>query len=149
MRSQYQILSKSFKVSEMKYPDGQTRAPITHLVLRRTHTNRNYMCEICAGSLLKPPITYCSFQHVDWPNIAFDCLALLLRIQEDPGSNHGPETGYPDWGVSWFSSFPPWKFWDSGPTWIRPRQFPSISRSLFINHPSLDASIVSTESVVK
>jgi len=30
-------------------------------------------------------------------------LTLLLRIQEVPGSNLGPETGYTDWGFSWFS----------------------------------------------
>jgi hypothetical protein len=27
-----------------------------------------------------------------------------VRIWEIPGSNLCPETGYPDWGFSWFSS---------------------------------------------
>jgi hypothetical protein len=31
----------------------------------------------------------------------------------DPGSNLGPETGYPDWGFLYFSSVPPGKFWNS------------------------------------
>jgi hypothetical protein len=30
-----------------------------------------------------------------------------------PGSNLDPETGYPDWGFSWYSSIPPGKFPDS------------------------------------
>jgi hypothetical protein len=29
-------------------------------------------------------------------NMAVEWLALLLRIREFPGSNLGPETGYPD-----------------------------------------------------
>jgi hypothetical protein len=28
-----------------------------------------------------------------------------------PGSNLGPEAGYPDWGFSWFSLVLPGKFW--------------------------------------
>jgi hypothetical protein len=39
-------------------------------------------------------------------------LALLLYIQEVLGSNLFSETGYPDWGFSWFSSVPPDKFRD-------------------------------------
>jgi ABC-type phosphate/phosphonate transport system permease subunit len=30
------------------------------------------------------------------PNIAFEWLAVLIRILEVLGPNHGPETGYPD-----------------------------------------------------
>jgi hypothetical protein len=30
------------------------------------------------------------------PNVMVEWLALLLRIREVPGSNLGPETGYPD-----------------------------------------------------
>jgi hypothetical protein len=33
-------------------------------------------------------------------------LTLLLRILEVPGSILGPAIGYPDWGISWFSSVP-------------------------------------------
>jgi hypothetical protein len=36
-------------------------------------------------------------------------LALLLRIWELPNSNLSPDIGYPDRGVSWFSSVPPYK----------------------------------------
>jgi hypothetical protein len=41
------------------------------------------------------------------PNVVVEWLALLLRIREVPRSNLGPETGYPNWGFSWFSSVPP------------------------------------------
>jgi hypothetical protein len=40
-------------------------------------------------------------------------LTLLLCIQEVPGSNLNPETGYPDWGFSWFSSIPTGECQDS------------------------------------
>jgi hypothetical protein len=33
--------------------------------------------------------------------------------REVSGSSLGPETGYPDWGLSWFSSVPPGKHRDS------------------------------------
>jgi predicted Zn-dependent protease len=36
------------------------------------------------------------------PNVVVELLTLLLRIREFPSSNLGPETGYPDWGVSCF-----------------------------------------------
>jgi hypothetical protein len=32
------------------------------------------------------------------PNVAAEWLALPLNIQEVPGLNLSPETGYPDWG---------------------------------------------------
>jgi hypothetical protein len=38
---------------------------------------------------------------------------LRVCIREVPGLNLGPQTGYPDWGFSWFSSLPPNKCWDS------------------------------------
>jgi hypothetical protein len=41
------------------------------------------------------------------PNVAVQWLALLLRIQEVPGANLGPETDYPDIGFPWFSSIRP------------------------------------------
>jgi hypothetical protein len=47
------------------------------------------------------------------PNVVVEWLVLLLCIREVPGSNLGPETGYPDWDFSWFFSVPPEKFRDS------------------------------------
>jgi hypothetical protein len=38
------------------------------------------------------------------PSVAAEWLTLLLRIRELSGSNLSPETGYPDWRFSWFSS---------------------------------------------
>jgi hypothetical protein len=38
---------------------------------------------------------------------------LLLCIREVPGSNLGPEAGYPECVFSWFSSVPPGECWDS------------------------------------
>jgi hypothetical protein len=32
----------------------------------------------------------------DRPNVVVEWLTLLLRIREVPGSNLGPDTGYPD-----------------------------------------------------
>jgi hypothetical protein len=43
------------------------------------------------------------------PNVVVEWLAFLFRIREVLGSNIGLETGYPDWGFSWFSSVPPGK----------------------------------------
>jgi hypothetical protein len=42
----------------------------------------------------------------------FQWLATPRRIREVPGSNLGPETGYPDCVFSWFSSNPPGKYLD-------------------------------------
>jgi hypothetical protein len=47
------------------------------------------------------------------PNIAVEWLTHLFRIREVPGSNLGPDTGYPDWGFSWFSSVLPGICWDN------------------------------------
>jgi hypothetical protein len=47
------------------------------------------------------------------PSVVVKRLTLLLRILEVPCSYLGPETGYPDYGCSQFSSVPPGKFWDS------------------------------------
>jgi hypothetical protein len=41
------------------------------------------------------------------PNVVVEWLTHLLRIREVPGSNFGPETGYPDWGFSRFFSISP------------------------------------------
>jgi hypothetical protein len=40
------------------------------------------------------------------PNVEVNHLTLLLHIRQVPGSNLGPETDCPDWGVSWLSSVP-------------------------------------------
>jgi hypothetical protein len=52
-----------------------------------------------------------------WPssglNVVVEWLTLLLRILEVLDSKLGPETSYPDWGISWFSSILPSKCWDS------------------------------------
>jgi hypothetical protein len=37
------------------------------------------------------------------PNVVVELLTLLLRIREVRGSISGPEIGYPDWGILWFS----------------------------------------------
>lgn len=39
-------------------------------------------------------------------SFAVKWLALLLRIRGVPGSNLGPENGYRDWGLLWYSSVP-------------------------------------------
>jgi hypothetical protein len=48
--------------------------------------------------------TCCTSVHIAinyWtPNVRVDWETFLLRIREIPGSNLGPETGYPDWGFS-------------------------------------------------
>jgi hypothetical protein len=47
------------------------------------------------------------------PNVVVEWLTFLLRTREVPGVNIGLETGYPNWGFSWFASFPPDECWDS------------------------------------
>jgi hypothetical protein len=54
-----------------------------------------------------------SFQRCVLTNVVVEWLAHLLRIQEVSRSNLGPETGYPDWGLSWSSSIPLGNCWDS------------------------------------
>jgi hypothetical protein len=41
------------------------------------------------------------------PNVLAECLILQLRIRKFPGSNLGPETGYPELSFPLFSSVPP------------------------------------------
>jgi hypothetical protein len=48
------------------------------------------------------------------PKVVVEWLKLLLHNREVPGSNLGPETGYPDRGFSWFSSVNTCECWDSG-----------------------------------
>jgi hypothetical protein len=43
-------------------------------------------------------------------------VALSFHIPEVPSSNLGPETDYPDWDFSYFSSVPPGKFRHNRPT---------------------------------
>jgi hypothetical protein len=51
-----------------------------------------------------------TFSLYKWRNLVVEWLTLLLRIRELPGSNLGPETSIPDWGVSWLSSVPPGEY---------------------------------------
>jgi hypothetical protein len=51
--------------------------------------------------------------HILPSNFVVEWLTLLLRIREVPGSNLGSETGYTDWGFSWFSSVLPSECRDS------------------------------------
>jgi hypothetical protein len=41
------------------------------------------------------------------PNVVVEWFTRLLRIREVPGLNLGPETDYPVWSFSLFSSVPP------------------------------------------
>jgi hypothetical protein len=47
------------------------------------------------------------------PNVVVQWLTLLLRIRDLQGSYIGPKTGYPDSGLSWFSTVPLGECWDS------------------------------------
>jgi hypothetical protein len=58
-------------------------------------------------------ITNYPFSIMHTPNVVVKWLALPFRIREVPGSNLCPETGYPDWDFSWFSSVPPGECHDS------------------------------------
>jgi hypothetical protein len=49
------------------------------------------------------PYSSSSELHTKRPNVVLEWLTLLLLIREVPGSNIGPETAYPDWGISLFS----------------------------------------------
>jgi hypothetical protein len=46
-------------------------------------------------------------------NVLAMWLLFVLNIVEDPSSNHGPKTDYPDWDISLFSSVFPGKCQDS------------------------------------
>jgi hypothetical protein len=48
------------------------------------------------------------------PNVVVEWPTILLRVREVPGSNLGPETGYPDLWFSWVSPVPPRKWLKSG-----------------------------------
>jgi hypothetical protein len=65
---------------------------------------------------------------------AIELLACILR--KVLYSNLERDTGYPDWGFSWFSSALTWKCWDI--TTIRPRPLPSKS---FTVHPIIQSFI--------
>jgi hypothetical protein len=58
--------------------------------------------------------------HLCIVTVAYTCTELRGRVvstpasySEGPVSNLDPESGYPDLGISWFSSVPPGKFRDS------------------------------------
>jgi hypothetical protein len=57
------------------------------------------------------------------------------------GSNLGPETGYLDWGIPWFSSVPPRKSRDSNWNCATAASFHTLSNSLFINIPTIRRNI--------
>jgi hypothetical protein len=73
------------------------------------------------------------------PDVMVEWLALLLRIREVPGSNLGPETDYPDWGFSWFSSVFPGKCRDSTLNYATTASFHILFNSLFTIILSFDA----------
>jgi hypothetical protein len=75
-------------------------------------------------------------------NVTTEWLAFLLRIREVQGPNLSPETGYPDWRFSWFSSVHPAKCRDSTFKYVTAASFPIFSSSLFINHPIIRLYIV-------
>jgi len=52
------------------------------------HTLQTYVTKILKSSDYK----FSTFT----PNVVIEWLTILLRIREVPGSNLGPETGYPD-----------------------------------------------------
>jgi hypothetical protein len=54
-----------------------------------------------------------SRRNIRVPNVVVKWLTLMLHIRELPDSNPGPDTGYPDWGFSWFFSVPPGECPDS------------------------------------
>jgi hypothetical protein len=69
------------------------------------------------------------------PNVVVEL--TLLRIREVPGTNLGPEIGYPDRGTSLFASVSPSKFWDSS---LKVDHDRFLSDSSFTYHPLLDAT---------
>jgi hypothetical protein len=84
------------------------------------------------------------------PYVTTVCLAFLFYIQEVSGSSLGPETGYPGWGFSWFSSVSPGKFWDSTLNLVSTASCRILSNSLFINYLNIQRYRVwATDSIVK
>jgi hypothetical protein len=59
----------------------------------------------------------------------------IPSCREFPGSNLGPETGYPDGGLWLFSSVPPGKCWDSTYKLGHDRFLPIFSNSSFSYQP--------------
>jgi hypothetical protein len=58
-------------------------------------------------------------------SFSFEGWAVIMLLLGVPGSNLGSETGWPHWGVSWFSSVPPGICRDG--TSISPRQLLTTS----------------------
>jgi hypothetical protein len=85
---------------------GAWRWPLTPYLVQRSRMSRSYtssppqMPPWCVAGQL-------CFDFQTSTNIVVKWLTLLLHNQEVPGSNIGSETGYPDWGISWFFSVPP------------------------------------------
>jgi hypothetical protein len=63
---------------------------------------------------------------------------LYTRIQNALGSDHGRDTGCPNWDSSWFSSVPSCKWWDSAS--IRPPSLPS--KSFPVHHSFIILTII-------
>jgi hypothetical protein len=70
-------------------------------------------------------------------------LILLLRIQEVSGLELGPETGNPDWGVSWFFS----RSLQTNVKMATNASFHVLSNLSFTCHPIIYAIIWITEKV--
>jgi hypothetical protein len=64
--------------------DGQTED--SHLHTRRRENLKSHVIYLSQDG---------NYDAVS-PNVVVEWLAFLLRIREVPGSNLGPETGYPD-----------------------------------------------------
>jgi hypothetical protein len=69
-------------------------------------------------------------------------LTFLLHILEVPGSNLSQETGYPDWGFSWFSSVLPGNCRDSTLNQARTAFFHILSIWSFTYHPFIRCYII-------
>jgi hypothetical protein len=70
-------------------------------------------------------------------NIVAEWLTLLLRIREVSVSNLGSETGYPDWGLSWYFSVSPGEFRNSTIQLGYDRFLPNLFQSLILLSPYL------------
>jgi hypothetical protein len=60
-------------------------------------------CSTLQHMFYKCVLCYCNFSYFTGTT---EWLALLPYIREVQGSNIDPDTDYPDWGISWSSSFP-------------------------------------------
>jgi hypothetical protein len=69
-----------------------------------------YKCRIIAQAISLPPLEpgfdTCLDHNVICGGLSSTGAGFLLRIREFPCSDLDQETGYSDWGFSWFSSVP-------------------------------------------